>query len=330
MRNGVILVVGGAGYIGSHLVLALQESGYPVLVLDNLSRGHRDIVEDILGAKLVVGDIGDRAFLDEVFAVYPIVAVFHFAAYAYVGESLIAPNLYYQNNVANTLTLLEAMRKAGINQLVFSSTCAVYGVPEIIPIPEDHPRRPINTYGTSKSMAEQIIADYHAAYHLNYVCFRYFNAAGADPEGRIGEDHDPEPHLIPLILETALGRRDSIQIFGTDYPTEDGTCIRDYIHVCDLVKAHLFGLEYLFGGGESTVFNLGNGNGFSVRQVIETSKRVTGKSIRVVEKSRRLGDPPVLVGDAGKAKRLLGWHPHHRNLEEIMTHAWKWHCKRHG
>lgn len=325
----MILVVGGAGYIGSHVVLALQESGYPVLVLDNLSRGHRDIVEDVLRAKLVVGDIGDRAFLDEVFTRYPIAAVLHFAAYAYVGESLIVPNLYYRNNVGNTLTLLEAMRKAGINRLVFSSTCAVYGVPHIVPIPEDHPKQPINTYGSSKSMAEQIIADYHAAYDLNYVCFRYFNAAGADPAGRIGEDHDPEPHLIPLILQTALGKRDAIQIFGTDYPTEDGTCIRDYIHVCDLVKAHLLGLEYLFGGGKSTVLNLGNGNGFSVRQAIETSKRVTGKSIRVVEKIRRQGDPPVLVGDASKAKQLLNWYPYYTDLEEIITHAWKWHCKRH-
>lgn len=330
MGNGVILVVGGAGYIGSHVVLALQEAGYAVLVLDNLSRGHRDIVEDVLQAKLVVGDIGDRVFLDEIFALYPIAAVLHFAAYAYVGESLIAPSLYYRNNVANTLTLLGAMRKAGINRLVFSSTCAVYGVPDIVPIPEDHPKQPINTYGTSKSIAEQIIADYHAAYGLNYVCFRYFNAAGADPAGRIGEDHDPEPHLIPLILQTALGKRDSIQIFGTDYPTEDGTCIRDFIHVRDLVQAHLLGLDYLLDGGESTVFNLGNGNGFSVRQVIDTSKRVTGKAIRVVEKTRRQGDPPVLVGDASKAKQLLGWHPHHSDLEEIITHAWKWHCKRHG
>lgn len=326
----MILVVGGAGYIGSHVVLALQEAGYPVLVLDNLSRGHRDLVEDVLQAKLVVGDIGDCVFLDEVFALYPITAVFHFAAYAYVGESLIAPSLYYRNNVANTLTLLEAMRKAAINRLVFSSTCAVYGVPDIVPIPEDHPRRSINTYGTSKSMAEQIIADYHAAYDLNYVCFRYFNAAGADPGGRIGEDHDPEPHLIPLIWQTALAKRDVIQIFGTDYPTKDGTCIRDFIHVRDLVQAHLLGLDYLLDGGKSTVFNLGNGNGFSVRQVIETSKRVTGKSIRVVEKPRRQGDPPVLVGDASKAKRLLGWHPHYSDLEEILTHAWKWHCKRHG
>jgi len=326
----MILVVGGAGYIGSHVVLALQEAGYPVLVLDNLSRGHRDIVEDVLQAKLVVGDIGDCAFLDEVFALYPIAAVFHFAAYAYVGESLITPSLYYRNNVANTLTLLEAMRKAEINRLVFSSTCAVYGVPDIVPIPEDHPRRSINTYGTSKSIAEQIIADYHVAYDLNYVCFRYFNAAGADPTGRIGEDHDPEPHLIPLILQTALGKQDAIQIFGTDYPTKDGTCIRDFIHVCDLVQAHLLGLDYLLDGGKSTVFNLGNGNGFSVRQVIETSKWVTGKSIRVVEKTRRQGDPPILVGDASKAKRLLGWHPHYNDLEEIITHAWKWHCKRHG
>ncbi|MEG3435931.1 UDP-glucose 4-epimerase GalE [Pannus brasiliensis CCIBt3594] len=330
MKNSMILVVGGAGYIGSHVVLALQEAGYPVLVLDNLVYGHRDLVEEVLRAKLVIGDIGDRSLLRDVFATYPIGAVLHFAAYAYVGESAIDPGKYYRNNVANTVTLLEAMREAGVDRLVFSSTCATYGIPDLVPIPENHPQQPINPYGASKWMVERILADYHAAYRLNYVCFRYFNAAGADPEGRLGEDHDPETHLIPLVLQTALGQRDAARVFGTDYPTPDGTCIRDFIHVRDLADAHVAGLEYLLRGGESTVFNLGNGNGFSVRQVIDTARRVTGKSIPVVESPRRPGDPPILVGEADKARLVLGWTPHYSDLESIVTHAWRWHCQRHG
>jgi UDP-glucose 4-epimerase len=241
----MILVVGGAGYIGSHAVLALRKADYEVLVLDNLVYGHRDLLEDVLETKLLVGDIGDRLFLDKLFASYPISAVMHFAAYAYVGESVTDPAKYYVNNVANTLTLLEAMRAASVNQIVFSSTCATYGIPETVPITEDHPQKPINPYGVSKSVVERILSDYHRAYGLNYVCFRYFNAAGADPEGRIGEDHNPETHLIPLTLQTALGRRDAVHVFGTDYPTPDGTCIRDFIHVSDLADAHLLGLQYL-------------------------------------------------------------------------------------
>jgi len=325
----MILVVGGAGYIGSHAVLTLQKADYEVLVLDNLVYGHRDLVENVLDAKLLVGDIGDRPFLDNLFATYPISAVMHFAAYAYVGESVTDPSKYYLNNVANTLTLLEAMRAASVNQIVFSSTCATYGIPETVPIPEDYPQSPINPYGASKLMVERILADYHKAYGLNYVCFRYFNAAGADPEGRIGEDHNPETHLIPLTLQTALGLQDSVHIFGTDYPTPDGTCIRDFIHVSDLADAHLLGLKYLMQGGESTIFNLGNGNGFSVQEVIETAQQVTGKLIKIVKSPRRPGDPPNLVGSAEKAKQILGWKPQYADLESIVTHAWNWHCKRH-
>ncbi|HEY9805494.1 MAG TPA: UDP-glucose 4-epimerase GalE, partial [Candidatus Obscuribacterales bacterium] len=284
-----ILVTGGAGYIGSHAVLALQKAGYTVLVLDNLVYGHRDLVEQVLQAELIVGDTSDRALLDQVFATHDIAAVMHFAAYAYVGESVTDPAKYYQNNVVGTLTLLEAMLAASVNKLVFSSTCATYGFPKTVPIPEEHPQQPINPYGASKLMVERILADFDTAYGLKSVCFRYFNAAGADPKGRLGEDHNPETHLMPLVLMTALGKRESISIFGTDYPTPDGTCIRDYIHVSDLATAHLLGLEYLLQGGQSEVFNLGNGSGFSVRQVIEVAQQVTGKSIPAVEHDRRPG-----------------------------------------
>jgi UDP-glucose 4-epimerase len=325
----MILVVGGAGYIGAHAVLALQAAGYEILVIDNLVYGHRDLVEDVINAKLMVGDIGDRAFLDDIFATYPITAVMHFAAYAYVGESVAEPAKYYRNNVANTLTLLEAMVAAEVKQIIFSSSCTTYGIPELVPIPEDHPQKPINPYGTSKLMVEQMLADFNLAYGLDYVCFRYFNAAGADPQGRIGEDHTPETHLIPLTLQTALGKREAIEIFGTDYPTPDGTCIRDFIHVSDIANAHLLGLQYLGRGGKSTVFNLGNGNGFSVKQVIATATEVTGKPIKVIESSRRPGDPPILVGSGEKARQMLGWKPQYPDLESIVTHAWQWHLKRH-
>jgi len=325
-----ILVTGGAGYIGSHAVLALQQSGYNVIVLDNLVYGHRDLVEAVLKVELVEGDTNDRALLDQLFATRQISAVMHFAAYAYVGESVTDPAKYYHNNFVGTLTLLEAMLAASIKRFVFSSTCATYGVPNTIPIPEDHPQNPINPYGATKLMIERVLSDFDKAYDFKSVCFRYFNAAGADPDGRLGEDHSPETHLIPLVLQTALGVRDSIAIFGTDYPTPDGTCIRDYIHVTDLAQAHVLGLSYLLNDGNSTIFNLGNGNGFSVREVIETARQVTGREITVVEHDRRPGDPPALVGSGDRARDVLGWNPQYADLHAIISHAWSWHQKRHA
>ncbi len=296
-----ILVTGGAGYIGSHTVLALKQVGYEVVILDNLVYGHRDLVEKVLQVELVVGDTNDRALLDKLFTERTFDAVMHFSAYAYVGESV-----------------------------VFSSTCATYGVPSEVPIPEDHPQNPINPYGATKLMVERILTDFDVAYGLKSVRFRYFNAAGADPNGNLGEDHNPETHLIPLVLQTALGVRESVSIFGTDYPTPDGTCIRDYIHVSDLADAHILGLEYLLKGGNSAVFNLGNGSGFSVREVIDTAKKVTGKQIKVIECERRPGDPPALIGSGDKARQTLGWEPKYAGLEDILTHAWNWHQKRHA
>lgn len=325
-----ILVTGGAGYIGSHAVLALQRAGYEVIVLDNLVYGHRDLVEEVLKAKLVVGDISDRALLDNLFATYNIGAVMHFSAFAYVGESVTDPAKYYRNNVIGTVTLLEAMMAASIKKFVFSSTCATYGIPKAVPITEDHPQNPINPYGTTKLMVEKILADFDVAYGLQSVCFRYFNAAGADPNGLLGEDHNPETHLIPLVLLTALGKQQSVSIFGTDYPTPDGTCIRDYIHVSDLADAHILGVEYLLQDGKTDVFNLGNGGGFSVKQVIEAAREVTGREIKVVESDRRPGDPPALVGSCEKARKVLGWQPQYLDIKDIISHAWKWHQKRHG
>lgn len=325
-----VLVTGGAGYIGSHAVVALQQAGYNVVVLDNLVYGHRDLVEEVLDVELVVGDTNDRVFLDNLFATYAIDAVMHFAAYAYVGESVKDPAKYYRNNVNGTLTLLEAMVNASVSKLVFSSTCATYGVPKGVPIGEEHPQNPINPYGMSKLMVEHMLKDFDVAHDLKSVCFRYFNAAGASPDGRLGEDHSPETHLIPLVLQTALGLRDSISIFGTDYSTSDGTCIRDYIHVTDLANAHVLGLDYLLKGGASNIFNLGNGSGFSVRDVIETARQVTGCTINAVECDRRPGDPPILVGSSKKAREVLGWCPQYHDLKTILSHAWQWHQKRHG
>ncbi|MEL7034916.1 MAG: UDP-glucose 4-epimerase GalE [Cyanobacteria bacterium J06592_8] len=328
-QKPTVLVTGGAGYIGSHAVLALQRSGYEVVILDNLVYGHRDIAEQVLKVELVVGDTNDRQLLDNLFSMRQIDAVMHFAAYAYVGESVTAPDKYYRNNVIGTLTLLEAMKDASINKFVFSSTCATYGVPQQVPIPEDHPQNPINPYGMTKLMVEKILADFDHAYDFKSVWFRYFNAAGADPSGTLGEDHNPETHLIPLTLLTALGKRESLSIFGTDYPTPDGTCVRDYIHVNDLASAHVLGLEYLLKGGKTDVFNLGNGNGFSVKEVIETARQVTGREIKAIECDRRPGDPPALVGSAEKARQILGWNPEYADLNAIISHAWQWHQKRH-
>lgn len=328
--KSTILVTGGAGYIGSHAVLALSKAGYEVIVLDNLSYGHRELVEQVLQVKLVVGDTTDRALLDRIFTTHDITAVMHFAAYIAVGESVTDPAKYYRNNVTGTLTLLEAMLAASIKKFIFSSTCALYGVPKTVPITEDHPQDPISPYATSKWMVERILSDFDRAYGLKSVRFRYFNAAGADPTGLLGEDHAPETHLIPLVLLTALGKHEYISILGTDYPTSDGTCIRDYIHVTDLAQAHVLGLEYLLKGGDSEVFNLGNGSGFSVRQVIETARLVTGKEIKAVEGDRRPGDPPILVGSSDRASKALGWRPQYPDLNDILTHAWHWHQQRHG
>lgn len=324
-----ILVTGGAGYIGSHSVLALQQAGYEVVILDNLVYGHQDLVEKVLNTKLVVGDTGDRALLRQIFADHKIDAVMHFAAYAYVGESVTKPAKYYRNNLVGTLTLLEAMLEANVNNFVFSSTCATYGVPESVPIEEQQPQNPINPYGASKLMVERILLDFDRAYDFRSVCLRYFNAAGADPEGRLGEDHDPETHIIPLVLQTAKGDRESISIFGTDYDTPDGSCVRDYIHVADLAQAHILALKYLLSGGKTDVFNLGNGSGFSVKQVIETAREITGKEIKAEECDRRPGDPPALVGSGKKAREVFGWKPQYSDLRDIIAHAWQWHQKRH-
>lgn len=322
-----ILVTGGAGYIGSHTVKLLKSKGYDLLVFDNLVYGHQYII-DRLEVDFIQGDLIDRALLDKIFQEYKIDAVIHFAAYAYVGESMENPAKYYRNNTVATLNLLEAMEGAGVKNIVFSSTCATYGIPNEIPITESHPQNPINTYGYTKLVVEKMLADFQRAYGWEYVAFRYFNAAGASVDGLIGEDHNPEPHLIPLVLFTALGKRDSVSILGDDYPTPDGTCIRDYIHVEDLAQAHLLGVEYLLKGGKSEVFNLGNGNGFSVKEVIESAKKVTQKDFTVKIDDRRPGDPPMLVGSSEKARKILDWQPQYPDIETIIRHAWQWHQKK--
>ena len=321
----MILVVGGAGYIGSHINKMLCSQGSKTVVFDNLVYGHREAVSQ---GVLEVGDLKDLERLDEVFEKYEIEAVFHFAAYAYVGESVNDPAKYYNNNVANTLHLLDTMRKHGVKYLVFSSTCATYGEPKVIPITEEMEQKPINPYGASKLMIERILKDYHHAYGLNYCCLRYFNAAGADPEGAMGESHNPETHLIPLILSAAAGDRASIKVFGTDYPTRDGSCIRDYIHVTDLADAHIKAMDYLKKGGGSTCFNLGNCIGSSVLEVIRAAEEVTGKRIPVEIEERRAGDPPILVGSARKAQEILGWTPQYGDIKTILSHAWSWYCNK--
>ncbi|WP_367924247.1 UDP-glucose 4-epimerase GalE [uncultured Ruthenibacterium sp.] len=319
-----ILICGGAGYIGSNVNKLLSQQGYQTIVFDNLVYGHRELVK---WGEFVEGDLNDYNAIDAVFKRWKIDAVFHFAAYAYVGESVKEPAKYYQNNVTCTLNLLEAMRTNGCNRIVFSSTCATYGVPSRVPITEDMPQNPINPYGATKLMVERIFKDYAVAYGLEFAVLRYFNAAGADPDGEIGEWHIPETHLIPLVLEAAGGKRSSVKVFGTDYPTRDGTCIRDYIHVYDLADAHLRALRYLEKGNPSDFFNLGNTLGTSVLEVIEAVKKVTGRSFEVEYCARRPGDPAELVGDSAKAQRILGWKPRYPQIEEIVSHAWKWYCK---
>jgi UDP-arabinose 4-epimerase len=317
-----ILVTGGAGYIGSHACKALAQAGHVPVAFDNLVYGHRSAVR---WGPLEVGDIADRDRLDAVIAHYRPDAVMHFAAYAYVGESVTDPARYYRNNVAGTLTLLEALVHHGVERIVFSSTCATYGIPERTPIDEAHPQQPINPYGASKLMIERMLRDFDVAYGLRSVSLRYFNAAGADPAGEIGEDHDPETHLVPLALQAALGQREALRVFGTDYPTPDGSCIRDYVHVSDLAQAHVLALDYLAGGGASLALNLGTGRGHSVFEVIEAARVVSGRDIPVVLAGRREGDPPVLMAVADKARAVLGWQPVYTELEEMLRHAWDWH-----
>ena len=316
-----VLVVGGAGYIGSHACKAIAARGDVPVCFDNLGAGHRELAK---WGPLVVGDLGDGATLAKVLRDFRIDAVMHFAAHAYVGESVTDPAKYYRNNVASTVTLLDCMRKAGVDAIVFSSSCATYGIPDSVPITEDHPQRPINPYGWSKLMVEQILKDYQQAYGLRHAVLRYFNAAGADPDCDTGEWHDPETHLIPLVLDSAMGRRPQVAIFGTDYPTPDGTCIRDYIHVTDLADAHILALDQLRRGLGSLVFNLGNGQGFSVREIIASAERVTGLRVPATIASRRAGDPPALVGDARKARELLGWLPRFQSIDTIVGSAWAW------
>lgn len=318
----MILITGGAGYIGAHVAKTVARHGYAPLVLDSLENGHREFVK---WGPLIVGNLDDPVLLGKIFQEYPIKAVMHFAGYAYVGESVTDPSKYYRNNVVNTLNLLEGMHEAGINRFIFSSSCASYGIPHNIPITEDDPQHPINPYGYSKLVVEQMLQHFEAAYGLKYVSLRYFNAAGADSDGEIGELHDPETHLIPLALETAMGKRAALKIFGTDYKTPDGTCIRDYVHVSDLAEAHLLALKYLETGGVSNAFNLGNGVGFSVREVVSAVERVTGSVVRVEEEQQRAGDPPMLVGSAEKARTVLRWQPHHQRLDDIVAAAWNYH-----
>jgi UDP-glucose 4-epimerase len=316
-----ILVIGGAGYVGSHTVRLLNDAGHEVWVYDNLSRGHKECVPP---GRLIIGELADRTKLIQVFRDYEIEAVVHFAAFALVNESVQHPAIYYQNNVTATLELLEAMRAAGVWRIVFSSTTATYGEPEKVPIAETTPQLPINPYGFTKLVIEHALTDYAAAYGFGCAALRYFNAAGAHPDGTIGEDHDPESHLIPIVLQTALGQRESISIFGNDYATPDGTCIRDYIHVMDLGSAHLRALE-LLQPGTNLQLNLGTGKGHSVQEVIDACRRVTGKSIPAVHAPRRAGDPSMLVADSSLAQRVLGWKPEFVDINDIVATAWKWH-----
>jgi UDP-glucose-4-epimerase GalE len=316
-----VLVTGGAGYIGSHALRLFLARGHDAWAYDNLVYGHAQAVPP---DRLLQGDLADGAALEEALRERRVEAVVHFAAFAYVGESVQEPERYYQNNLVASLGLLAAMRRCGVGRIVFSSTCATYGIPERVPIPEDEPQKPINPYGRAKLAVEWALADYAAAYGLGYAALRYFNAAGASPDGAIGEDHDPETHLIPLLLQVALGQRASVQVFGADYPTPDGTCVRDYVHVDDLAEAHLLALERL-EPGRGLAYNLGTGQGHSVREVVRTCEEVTGRPIAVVQAPRRPGDPPFLVAAAERARRELGWRPRFGDLRGIVETAWRWH-----
>ncbi len=314
-----LLIIGGAGYIGSHMVKSLLTAKHAVTILDNLSTGYRDAV---LGGNFISGNLGDRTLMDKIFLEHKFDAVIHFASYIQVGESVKRPDIYYQNNLANTINLLNAMITSGVRHFIFSSTAAIFGEPGYTPIDESHPKLPINPYGRSKWMVEQILEDYDHAYGLKSVCLRYFNAAGADPDGQIGERHEPETHLIPILLQVASGRRSRASVFGSDYPTSDGTCIRDYVHVVDLCDAHIAALGYLRDNNLSGRFNLGNGKGFSVAQVIKTVESVTGQTLSIDYVERRPGDTAILVADATLARSTLGWSPQYGDLETIVHHAW--------
>lgn len=316
-----ILVAGGAGYIGSHACKALADAGYTPIAYDNLSFGHRWAAQ---WGPLVEGDIADTALLRRTIREHGVSAVMHFAAFTYVGESMTEPAKYMKNNVVNAIALLDAMRAESVRHIVFSSTCATYGTPIHVPIDEDHPQAPINAYGETKLMVEKVLRWYGEAYGLNWMALRYFNAAGADPQGRIGEQHEPETHLIPLILDAALGRRPAIEVFGTDYPTPDGTAIRDYIHVDDLAQAHVKALAHIQDGGASTALNLGTGRGYSVREVIAAVERISGRTVPVRETTRRAGDPPALVAQPAMAEQLLNWKAG-AGLDDIVATAWNWH-----
>jgi len=321
MKKPTFLVIGGAGYIGSHLVKALAEQQQHVVVVDNLSAGSASAV---LGGELIIHDFEDREFLDTLFSSRSFDGVFHFASQIVVSESVKDPAKYYRANTAATLTLLEAMRDHKVGPLVFSSTAAVYGEPLYTPINEQHPTSPLNPYGRSKLMVEQMLADFAGAYGQKYIALRYFNAAGADPQARIGENHEPETHLIPLALQAISGKRPPLQLFGQDYDTPDGTCIRDYIHVDDLASAHILAINYLNNGGESGIYNLGSNHGYSVNQVIHTAAQVTGREVPLTYAPRRPGDPASLVADASLAKKVLGWQPEYTDLNQIIQHAWAW------
>lgn len=320
----MILIVGGAGYIGSHVNKELNKNGYETIILDNLSSGHKELIK---WGEFVQGDLKDIEEIRKVFKKYPIETVLHFSAFKAVGESVIDPQKYYQNNVANTLNLLRVMLENNVKKFIFSSTAATYGDPKYIPLDENHPQVPINPYGESKLMVEHILRDYSKAYDFRYVALRYFNACGADLDGEIGEWQGSGLNLIPLVLDAAIGAKDDIKVFGTDYPTPDGTCIRDYIHVYDLATAHVLSLKYLQEGGKSECFNLGNGKGFSVKEVIDMAKKVTGVDFRVTEVGRREGDPPILLADAKKAQNILGWQTKYPDLKTIISSAWRWHQK---
>lgn len=314
-----VLVVGGAGYIGSHMVQVLLDAGHEPIVIDNLATGHRDAIP---GGRFIKTDLAHPDALDRVFCEYRYDAVMHFASYIQVGESVAKPAKYYTNNVSNTVNLLSAMVRAGVSNLVFSSTAAIFGEPRYVPIDEAHPQAPINPYGRSKLMVEQLLADFEKAHGLRSVCLRYFNAAGAHPNGRLGERHDPETHLIPLLLQTAAGKRPHASIFGRDYDTPDGTCVRDYIHILDLCQAHLLALEWLVNGGPSRSFNLGNGTGFSVLEVLRCVENVTRARVPIIDAPRRDGDPARLVADSTSARRELRWNPQYADLDTIVAHAW--------
>jgi UDP-glucose 4-epimerase len=319
---GTIMVAGGAGYIGSHTLWLLRQRGHDAFAFDNLSEGHASAVLD---AELVRGDLADSALVERTLRERKVEAVFHFAAHCYVGESVTEPAKYYRNNVVTTLSLLESMRRAEVPYFVFSSTCATYGEPRQERMDESHPQWPVNPYGWTKFMVERMLADFDRAYGLKSVCLRYFNAAGAHPEGLIGEDHDPETHLIPLVLGAAAGRRPALKVFGADWPTPDGSCIRDYIHILDLADAHLRGLEYLRSGQPCAAFNLGNGAGYSVLEVIRAAEAVTGKKVPFELAPRRAGDPARLVGDCRRAAEVLGWKQAYADLPSILSSAWRWH-----